>query len=60
MQWVVYKAERGESYSENTLNTLLRLVDKYVKAYSPGEVVNLIETCMASGYKNIVFDRLDK
>ena len=60
MQWVVYKAERGEPYSDKTLNTLLKLVNKYVQAYSAREVINLVETCMASGYKNIVFDRLDK
>lgn len=60
MDWMTYKAEREESYTDTTLRTMLSMVERYVARKGSEAVANLITECIASGYKNIVFDRLDK
>lgn len=58
--WAMYKAERGEDYTDSSMSKLFGVTKKYADRYGEPSVVNIIETSMASGYKNIVFDRLDK
>lgn len=60
IRWAMYKAERGEDMDAKTMGSLASLVNTYVRMVGFEAVARLIEECMIAGYKNIVFDRLDK
>lgn len=60
LNWAMYKAERGECLDARAMSSLAGLVNSYVRLVGFEAVVRLIESNMASGYKNITFDRLDK
>ena len=57
-EWVTYKAERKEPYKETGLKSLLRQVENKCAEYGEPAVMSLIDTCMASGWKGIIFDKL--
>ena len=57
-EWVLYKAERKDFYTETGLKSLLRQVEKNCKTYGEHSVVDLIDDCMSSLYKGIIFDKL--
>lgn len=56
--WVQYKSERQEGYTERGLKALLRQIDSNVSRYGETAVRELMELSMASGWKGIIFDRL--
>ncbi len=58
--WAEYKEERGELYTETTANALVRDVSVKCKMHPAIAICELIDTCMASGYQGIVWERIDK
>lgn len=56
--WILYKAERKDFYTETGLKSLLRQVEKNCKNYGEQAVVDLIDECMSNLYKGIIFDKL--
>lgn len=58
--WIMYKAGRGDTYTDDSLFSLVNLVREYVDSAGSMAVVKVINESIANGYKNIVFDRLDK
>ena len=57
-EWITYKTERKEPYKETGLKSLLRQVENKCAEYGEPAVMSLIDTCMASGWKGIIFDKL--
>lgn len=58
IEWLEYKKERKETYKEKGLESLLKQIDNQCELYGAEEVGNLINECMASNYKGIIFDKL--
>lgn len=58
LEWLEYKKERKETYKEKGLETLLTQIDSQCELYGEELVVSLINECMASNYKGIIFDKL--
>ena len=59
-EWITYKMERKEGYKEQGMKSLLRQVENNALKYGDRAVCELIEMCMASGWKGIIFDKLEK
>lgn len=59
-EWIKYKTERKEPYKEQGMKSLLRQVENNAATYGDKAVIDLIEECMASNWKGIIFDRLKK
>ena len=59
-EWITYKVERKEPYKETGLKSLLRQVENKCAEYGEPAVMELIDTCMASLWKGIIFDKLGK
>ena len=59
-EWIAYKVERKEGYKEQGMKSLLRQVENNAMKYGDRAVCELIELCMASGWKGIIFDKLEK
>lgn len=59
-EWITYKMERKEGYKEQGMKSLLRQVENNALKYGDRAVCELIELCMASGWKGIIFDKLEK
>ena len=57
-EWITYKVERKEGYKETGLKSLLRQVETKCQEFGEPAVMNLIDTCMASDWKGIIFDKL--
>lgn len=57
-EWITYKVERKEGYKETGLKSLLRQVETKCAEFGEPAVMNLIDTCMASDWKGIIFDKL--
>ena len=57
-EWITYKVERKEPYKEVGLKALLRKVENNAITYGEQAVCDLIDDCMASGWKGIIFDKL--
>ncbi len=57
-EWITYKTERKEPYKEQGMKSLLRQVENSAAKYGDQAVCNLIDECMASNWKGIIFDRL--
>jgi len=57
-EWLKYKQERKENYKQIGLNSLLKQIETNVTKYGENHVINLIDECMASNYKGIIFDKL--
>ena len=58
IEWLAYKCERREEYKEQGLKALLRKVENNAKTYGDSAVCDLIDECMANGWKGIIFDKL--
>lgn len=56
--WLRYKWERKEYYKELGFKSLLTQIENNVKKYGESSVIELIDECMASNYKGIIWDRL--
>ena len=57
-EWFKYKTERREPYKEQGMKALLRQVENNAIRYGDEAVCQLIDECMSSGWKGIIFDRL--
>lgn len=57
-EWITYKTERKEPYKETGLKSLLRKVENKAQMHGDQALIDLIDECMAAGYKGIIFDRL--
>lgn len=57
-EWITYKTEREEPYKEQGMKSLLRQVENNAMQYGDSAVCSLIDECMASNWKGIIFDRL--
>ena len=57
-EWITYKVERKEPYKEQGMKSLLRQIENNAAKYGDFAVCDLIDECMASGWKGIIFDRL--
>lgn len=57
-EWITYKTERKEPYKEQGMKSLLRQIENNAVKYGDFAVCDLIDECMASGWKGIIFDRL--
>ena len=57
-EWITYKTERKEPYKEQGMKSLLRQVENNSMQYGSQAICALIDECMASGWKGIIFDRL--
>lgn len=56
--WIKYKMERKEPYKEQGMKSLLRQVENQCQIYGDSAICDLIEECMANGWKGLIFDRL--
>lgn len=56
--WISYKKERGFSYKERGMRTLLKTISEKSLQYGDNEVANTISESISSGYQGIVWDKL--
>lgn len=59
-EWLEYKQERKEKYTETGLKSLLTQIEKKIDIYGENAICNLIDECMSSNYKGIIFEKLEK
>lgn len=59
-RWVSYRRGKGNQITEEQLRSLSQVAGKYVERYSSPSVCALIDECISSGWKTIVWERLDK
>ena len=57
-EWLEYKRQRREKYTPVGLTALISEVLNNAGKYGDAAVAQIVRTSMASGYKGIVFDRL--
>lgn len=57
-QWLSYKRERREPYKPTGLQALESQVRNNANVYGEDAVANLIQECMANGWRGIIWDRL--
>lgn len=57
-EWITYKTERKEPYKETGLKSLLRQVENKAMEYGEPAIIDLIDLCMASSWKGIIFEKL--
>ena len=57
-EWITYKTERKEPYKETGLKSLLRQVENKAMEYGEPAIIELIDLCMASSWKGIIFEKL--
>ena len=58
--WVLYKIDRNEEPGKKMLESILQQIHEHSIRVGDGPAAELITTCIGSGYKSIVFDRLKK
>ena len=58
--WLAYKQERREAYKPVGLKSLLTQIKNAASANGDAAVAAVIRQSMSSGYKGIVFDRLER
>lgn len=59
-EWIAYKQERREPYKEQGLKALLSKIARMANDYGDDAVADAIDTAMSSGYKGIVWDKVQK
>ncbi len=57
-EWLTYKEERKEPYKEQGMKSFLRQVENKTAEYGEQAICDLIDECMSSGWKGIIYDRL--
>lgn len=58
--WISYKRDRREGYTPQQLTALLQTVQQKLTLYPEDAILSLIDQCMVAGWKNIIFERLEK
>ena len=56
--WLTYKTERKEAYKPTGLKTLLKKIKEKTDQYGDHAIINLIDDCMASNWKGLIWDKL--
>lgn len=59
-EWLTYKTERKEPYKEQGMKSFLRQVENKTAEYGEQAICDLIDECMSSGWKGIIYDRLQQ
>lgn len=59
-EWITSRLEHGDPITETGLKSLVRIAKDKITKHGADAVAQLITECMASGYKGIVWDRLEK
>lgn len=59
-EWLLYKAERRETYKPQGLRALLTRAGEAAKRYGGPAAARLIRDAMASNYRGIPWDKLDR
>ena len=59
-EWLEYKAERKEFYTPRGLQSLMTVVQKRVDQYGAQAVIDVIERTMASNYRGVVWEWLER
>lgn len=59
-EWLTYKTERKEPYKEQGMKSFLRQVENKSLEYGEQAICDLIDECMSSGWKGIIYDRLQQ
>lgn len=57
-EWIKYKTERKDSYKEQGMKSLLNQILTHTEQCGDTAVCNLIDECMANGWKGIIWDKL--
>ena len=57
-KWLQYKKERREVYQPTGLQSLISEIQNNVNRYGEISVIGLMENCMASNWRGIIFDKL--
>lgn len=57
-EWISYKAEINDFYTETGLRTLLNKISNNIDEHGEQAVMDVIDDSMSSLYKGIIFDRL--
>ena len=57
-EWLTYKEERKETYTEIGLKSLLKQIENNCEKYNDNAVINLIDECMSNNWKGIIWDKL--
>ena len=60
IEWLEYKDQRKDKYTETGLSKLLTQIENNIELYGEKTICNLINECMASNWKGIIFDKLKK
>lgn len=58
--WFAYKQERRQPYTPQQKQALLQTVAQKLSSYPEPAIISLVDQCMVAGWKNIIFERLDK
>lgn len=58
--WITSRLEQGDPITETGLKSLVSIAKDKITKHGADAVAQLITECMASGYKGIVWDRLEK
>lgn len=58
--WLKYKRERREPYKPQGLKALISEIQNNVDRYGEQAVIELMQKCMASGWRGIIFDKLNQ
>ena len=58
--WFAYKQERSQPYTPQQKQALLQTVAQKLSSYPESAIIALMDQCMVAGWKNIIFERLDK
>lgn len=57
-RWLAYKKERRETYKPTGLSALVTQIQRNAAQYGEKAVAELIESCMANGWRGIIWDKL--
>lgn len=60
IEWLSYKKQRKEKYTEIGLQKLVTQINNQLKKHNEESIINLIDTCISRNYKGIIFDILPK
>lgn len=60
VSWFAYKQERRQPYTPQQRQALLQTVAQKLSSYPESAIISLVDQCMVAGWKNIIFERLDK
>lgn len=59
-EWLTYKSERKEGYKPTGKKSLLTMLENKAKQYGEESVIATIDQSMASGWKGLFWDKLEK